>query len=158
LRPAPSAFPGGGPGVRSAAIDPPGHGGGAADVPSALRHWPIQLHLVNPRAPHFRDARLLVAADCVAFALGAFHDHLGGKSLVIGCPKLDSRVEVYAEKIEQMIDGANLRDITVMAMEVPCCGGLAQLVCAARSRARRYLPVELATVGLRGEILATREV
>ena len=98
-------------------------------VPSALRQWPIQLHLVNPLAPYFQGADLLVAADCVAFSVGDFHArHLAGKSLVIACPKLDSHMEVYVEKLRQMVETAQVKSITVMIMEVPCCGGLFQMV------------------------------
>jgi hypothetical protein len=121
-----------------------------------LGHWPIQLHLINPSAPYFQDAHLLVAADCVPFALASFHQHLQGKALVIGCPKLDSHMEVYVDKLQQMIDGSNLQAITVMIMEVPCCGGLLRLVREAQGRAKRYVPISVATVGIRGQLIDTR--
>jgi ferredoxin len=124
-------------------------------VPSALHQWPIQLHLVNPMAPYFRDADLLVAADCVAFAVGDFHSrHLRGKSLVIACPKLDSHQDVYAQKLGQMVEQA--KSITVMIMEVPCCGGLLQMVRQAASQSSRQIPVSVQVVGLQGEILRTQ--
>jgi NAD-dependent dihydropyrimidine dehydrogenase PreA subunit len=126
---------------------------------SALRQWPIQLHLVNPAAPYFQHADLLVAADCVAFAVGDFHArHLAGKSLVIACPKLDSHMEIYVEKIRQMVDSAGVKSITVMVMEVPCCGGLLQMVRQAVGQAVRPVPVTLTVVGLQGEILSTETV
>jgi hypothetical protein len=126
-------------------------------IPSALRQWPIQLHLVNPLAPYFRGVDLLVAADCVAFAVGDFHArHLAGKSLVIACPKLDSHQEVYVEKLRQMVEVAGVKSITVMIMEVPCCGGLLQMVRQAIAQATRSLPVTLSVVGLQGEILQTQ--
>ncbi len=155
MRPRPVAHGGGGcPGSRSVTLAAPG---AAADetrtMPSALGHWPIQLHLINPTAPYFQDAHLLVAADCVPFALANFHQHLRGKALVIGCPKLDSHMEVYVDKLQQMIDGSNLQAITVMVMEVPCCTGLLRLVREAQGRAKRHVPVGLATVGIRGEII-----
>jgi NAD-dependent dihydropyrimidine dehydrogenase PreA subunit len=126
---------------------------------SALRQWPIQLHLVNPLARYFQGADLLVAADCVAFAVGDFHArHLAGKSLVIACPKLDSHMEIYVDKIRQMVDTAGVKSITVMVMEVPCCGGLFQMVRQAVAQAARPLPVTLTVVGLQGEILSAETV
>jgi len=134
----------------------PSDGSAAA---SALRQWPIQLHLVNPAAPYFQHADLLVAADCVAFAMGDFHArHLAGKSLVIACPKLDAHMEIYVEKLRRMVDSAGVKSITVMVMEVPCCGGLLQMVRQARSLAARPVPVTLTVVGLQGEILSTETV
>jgi NAD-dependent dihydropyrimidine dehydrogenase PreA subunit len=147
---------GGCPGSRTISFDKPvaqpSDGPAAA---SALRQWPIQLHLVNPLAPYFQHAHLLVAADCVAFAVGDFHArHLAGKSLVIACPKLDSHMEIYVEKIRQMVDSAGVTSITVMVMEVPCCGGLFQMVRQAVGQAARPVPVTLTVVGLQGEILS----
>lgn len=160
LRPRPAPHLGGGcPGSRSVTLNAPGTATNEpAAQPSALGHWPIQLHLINPAAPYFQGAHLLVAADCVPFALAGFHQHLRGKALVIGCPKLDSRMEVYVDKLQQMIDGSNLQAITVMIMEVPCCGGLVRLVHEAQGRAKRYVPVTLTTVGIRGEIINTQPV
>lgn len=121
---------------------------------SQLTHWPIQLHLINPLAPHYRDSGLLLAADCVAYALGGFHeDYLRGKSLAIACPKLDDGQEVYIEKLQAMIDRAQIRSITVMMMQVPCCGGLLRLAGRAAALASRKVPVKYSIVGVRGEIL-----
>jgi NAD-dependent dihydropyrimidine dehydrogenase PreA subunit len=126
-------------------------------VPSQLRQWPIQLHLVNPNAPHFRQAHLLVAADCVAFALGDFHQrHLAGRALVIACPKLDSNMDVYVDKIRRLADEAKVSHITVMIMEVPCCGGLVAVVRQALDKAETKVPVTVATVGIEGNILHER--
>ncbi len=122
--------------------------------PSELRHWPVQMHLVNPEAPFFRNSDVLIAADCTAFATGRFHSHfLRGKSLAIACPKLDSDTEIYVEKIRRMIDEAQVNTITVMIMQVPCCMGLLQMVKAAASHARRKVPVKLVVVSIEGEIL-----
>jgi len=129
--------------------------GAAADQQSQLAHWPIQLHLVPPTAPFFHHAEVLLAADCVAFAVGGFHSrHLAGKSLAIACPKLDSNQEVYVEKLATMIDVAEISSLTVMVMEVPCCSGLVHLVRAALERANRRPPVEIKVVGVRGTIVA----
>ncbi len=120
--------------------------------PSALTHWPIQLHLVNPRAPQYASAELLVAADCTAFALGSFHAKLlAGKSLVIACPKLDQGREIYIEKLAALLDSA--RSVTVAVMEVPCCSGLVKLVLEARERTRSKLTIETLVVGIEGGVV-----
>ncbi|MEI8224310.1 MAG: 4Fe-4S binding protein [Bacteroidota bacterium] len=125
-----------------------------ADQPSELRQWPVQMHLVNPNAPYFRGADLLLAADCVAFSMGGFHsNHLKGKSLAIACPKLDQGVDIYVEKLTSMIDIAKVNTITVMMMEVPCCGGLLQIVRTAMAKASRKVPVKKMIVGINGEVL-----
>jgi NAD-dependent dihydropyrimidine dehydrogenase PreA subunit len=126
----------------------------AADQPSELRQWPVQMHLVNPNAPYFRSADLLLAADCVAFSMGSFHgNHLKGKSLAIACPKLDQGTDSYIEKLTDMIDIAKVNTITVMMMEVPCCGGLLQMVRTAQGNASRKVPVRKMIVGITGEVL-----
>lgn len=122
--------------------------------PSALGHWPVQMHLINPSASCYRGADVLVAADCTAFSLGNFHrDFLKGKSLAIACPKLDSNLEVYVEKIRQMADQAQVNTFTVMIMQVPCCRGLLQIVQGALSRANRKVPVKAVVVSVEGDIL-----
>jgi NAD-dependent dihydropyrimidine dehydrogenase PreA subunit len=131
--------------------------GDGPSVPSALRQWPIQLHLVNPMAPYYQGSDLLVAADCVAFSVGDFHSrHLSGKSLAIACPKLDTRLETYVDKFRQLIEQAQVKSITVMIMEVPCCGGLLQMVRQAADQANRPVPITLQIVSLQGEILRTQ--
>jgi ferredoxin len=127
--------------------------------PSHLTHWPIQLHLINPLAAHYRGSEVLLAADCVAYALGGFHDdYLRGKSLAIACPKLDDGQEVYLEKLQAMIDEAQILSITVMMMQVPCCGGLLNLARQAVALASRKVPIRYAIVGVRGEILQQGEM
>ena len=126
----------------------------ATEPPSALRQWPIQMHLINPAASSFQGTDLLLAADCVAFSLGNFHSkHLAGKSLVIACPKLDQGKEIYIEKIRRLIDEARVNTITVMMMEVPCCGGLSQLIQMAATQASRKVPVKEIIVSIKGETL-----
>ncbi len=123
---------------------------------SALAHWPIQMKLVNPRAPQYAGARLLVAADCTAFALGAFHSELlAGRSLVIACPKLDDRVG-YVEKLSALVAAAE--SVEVAIMEVPCCGGLVKLVTEAREAAGKPAPIQVAVVGVEGGIISRRTV
>lgn len=124
------------------------------DQPSELRQWPVQMHLVSPNAPYFQGKDLLIAADCVAFSMGNFHkDYLKGRSLAIACPKLDQEQEIYQEKIKALIDEAKVNTITVMMMQVPCCGGLLGLTKAAAAEAKRKVPVKAVIVGLKGEIL-----
>lgn len=126
-----------------------------APVKSELRQWPVQMHLVNPMAPYFREADIVFAADCVAFSIGDFHQkHLKGKSLAIACPKLDSDMEIYVEKLVSMIDDAKINTLTVMIMEVPCCGGLLQMAKMALSKSIRKIPMKSIKVGLRGDILS----
>ena len=148
---------GGCPGSKSMVIEKPGDNGDssvAGHQPSELRQWPVQMHLVNPNAPYFRGSDLLLAADCVAFSMGGFHStHLKGKSLAIACPKLDHGMETYVEKLTAMIDIAAINTITVMMMEVPCCGGLLQMVHAALAKASRKVPVKKIIVGINGEVI-----
>ncbi|MFH1347089.1 MAG: 4Fe-4S binding protein [Candidatus Margulisiibacteriota bacterium] len=121
---------------------------------SQLRQWPIQLHLVPPNAPYFQGKDVVLAADCVAYALGDFHkDYLKGKSLAIACPKLDEGQEIYLEKLVAMIDQAKINTLTVMTMEVPCCSGLLSLAKQAAAQAKRKIPVKSIVVGLQGDII-----
>ncbi len=121
---------------------------------SELRQWPVQLHLVNPQAQSFRNTDLLIAADCTAFAMGSFHQHyLKGKSLAIACPKFDSNLDVYLNKITAMIDHGGVNTITVMMMTVPCCGGLLRIVNQAVSLARRKVPVKVIVVSAEGNVV-----
>jgi hypothetical protein len=122
--------------------------------PSELTHWPIQLHLIAPNAPHFQGADVLLAADCVAYSLGDFHkDYLKGKKLIIACPKLDQSQEIYIQKLATLIDEAKINTLTVMIMQVPCCRGLLQLARQALAQAKRKIPIKLIVVGIQGQIL-----
>lgn len=121
---------------------------------SELRQWPVQMHLINPAASYFKDSDLLLAADCIAFSMGSFHNnYLKGRTLAIACPKLDHGSEVYIEKLIGLIDSAKVNTITVMIMEVPCCGGLLQLVKAAQLKATRKVPVKKIIVGINGDVM-----
>ena len=123
-------------------------------IPSELRQWPVQLHLINPAASYFIGADLLVAADCSAFSLGDFHQNwLKGKSLVIACPKLDQGKEIYLQKLVTLIESSKVNTITVLIMEVPCCGGLLSIVEMAVQKAGRKVPVKAVTIGIKGEVL-----
>lgn len=120
---------------------------------SALTHWPVQLHLINPEAGHYKKTDLLLAADCTAFAMGNFHQSaLKGKTLIIACPKLDSGKDIYVSKIRALVDKGMINTLTVMIMEVPCCGGLLALAKEALAGATRKVPVKLVRVNVEGDI------
>ena len=117
---------------------------------SELRQWPVQLHLVPPDAPYFKDAELLVCADCVAFAMGSMHTELlKGKALAIACPKLDDTTN-YVDKLAQIFQMNETPLVTVAIMEVPCCSGLRMMVAEAISKSGRNIPLEIVVVGIDG--------
>jgi len=150
---------GGCPGSRMQEFAASGPVADGAPRPSALRHWPVQLHLISPAAPAYRGADVLLAADCVAYAAGDFHrDFLAGRALAIACPKLDSQQETYVAKLAALIDGAGIRSLTVAVMEVPCCGGLVRLAQAAAAQARRSVPLRVVVVGVQGQVLVEQEL
>ncbi|MDR1831843.1 MAG: 4Fe-4S binding protein [Fusobacteriaceae bacterium] len=125
--------------------------GAEADIPSELRQWPVQIRLVPAKAPYFEHADLLVAADCTAFAFGNFHrEFLRGRRLVIGCPKLDP-VD-YAEKLTEIFKANEIRSVTVLRMEVPCCRGIEAAVREAIQRSGKILPAAVGVVSIEGEI------
>jgi len=156
-KPAPAPFaPAGCPGAQVVHIESGKRidGDVSATRASMLTHWPIQLHLISPMAPHFQGSNLLFAADCVAFTIGDFHkDHLRDKTLAIGCPKLDNNQDTYLAKLTALIDDARVSSLTVMIMQVPCCTGLLRLAMKAVDQATRKLPIQYRVVGLKGEIL-----
>ncbi len=126
-----------------------------AGIPSALTQWPVQMHLINPAASYFHGADLLMAADCAGFAYGNFHnDFIKGKKLVIACPKLDHGKDIYIQKLTQLIDNACVNTITTVIMEVPCCGGLSQMVQMAVQSASRKVPVKEVIISIQGEKLS----
>lgn len=123
-----------------------------AHIESELRQWPVQIKLVPPAAPYLNDADLLIAADCVPFAYADFHqDLLKGKILLVGCPKLDD-AEFYKEKITEILKQNNIRSITCVHMEVPCCFGLVSIVKEALELSGKKIPVKTMTIGIQGEV------
>lgn len=123
-----------------------------ASTESALMNWPVQLMLIPPKAAYLKDADLLLAADCVAFADGGFHRRMmSGKPVAIACPKLDDP-EPRIAKLAEMITTANLKSITVARMEVPCCGGLTAIAKEAIRRSGRDIPLRTAILGVDGAI------
>jgi NAD-dependent dihydropyrimidine dehydrogenase PreA subunit len=124
------------------------------ELKSELRQWPVQMHLINPMAPYFQDAEVVLAADCVAFSVGNFHQkYLKGRSLAIACPKLDQGKEVYVEKLKAMIDDARIKELHVLVMEVPCCSGLVHIANLAREAAGRNVPIKKTVIGIKGDVL-----
>jgi ferredoxin len=125
-------------------------GGGVSE----LTHWPVQLHLISPSASAYKGADVVLAADCAAYAAGDFHrKFLKGRALAIACPKLDDGQEVYSQKLTALIDVAKINTLTVVIMEVPCCGGLLRLARQAAAAASRKIPVKSVVLGRNGEVL-----
>ena len=132
------------------------HAAAVAALPSELRQWPVQLHLVSPNAPYFKHANLVICADCVPFAYANFHqDFLKGEenAIAVGCPKLDD-TQAYLEKLTQMFASAQPKSMTIVNMEVPCCFGLVRLVQQAMEASGQSVPVKTVTIGIRGEKLS----
>jgi len=125
----------------------------SGEVKSELTQWPVQLHLINPMAPYFRGAELLIAADCVPFALAGFHERfLQGKKLIIFCPKLDQGIDTYIEKLSTLFREQEIRSITLLHMEVPCCFGVGRIVEEALGKAGASIAVNDVTVSIGGDI------
>ena len=126
-----------------------------ATVKSQLRQWPVQLHLVNPAAPYFLGKDVVLSADCVAYSFGDFHNRfLHGKTLAIACPKLDDGQDGYVDKLTSMIDHSKINSLTVITMEVPCCGGLLRIAKDASDNASRKVPIKHILIGLKGDVLS----
>ena len=123
-----------------------------AETLSRLSHWPVQLRLVSPNAPHFAQADLLLVADCVPFAMGDFHSRiLKGRSIAVGCPKLDD-TEFHIEKLSTILKASKLSSLTVVHMEVPCCFGLTRIAREAIASSGVNIYFDDVTVDLRGNI------
>ncbi len=147
------------PGTRARAIErrpvspsPSTHKDNYGSHESQLRQWPCQIRLVSPQAPYFEDAHLLVAADCTAFAYANIHEEfMRNKITIIGCPKLDD--EDYSEKLAAILSYNDVRSLTVLRMEVPCCGGLAQAAKNALIKSGKMIPWNIVTITTDGQIL-----
>lgn len=130
----------------------PGPAAAGTAAESRLGHWPVQLHLVPVNAPYFRGADLLVAADCVPFAYPRFHeDFLAGRAVVVGCPKLDD-LQAYVEKLGRIFAANEIRSVTVVRMEVPCCGGLATAARRSLAGAGKDVPLRDLVIGVDGAV------
>ena len=124
----------------------------AAVVQSRLSQWPVQIKLVPVNAPYFDGAKRLIAADCTAYAYAAFHERfIRGHITLVGCPKLDS-VD-YSEKLTEIIRNNDIRSVTVVRMEVPCCGGLEYAAKKALQKSGKFIPWQVVTISTDGRIL-----
>ena len=118
----------------------------------SLQQWPVQIKLVPTSAPYFDGAKLLIAADCTAYAYASFHEDFKNEKIVlVGCPKLDS-VD-YSEKLEEIIRSNNITEVTIVRMEVPCCGGLEMAAKRALQNSGKFIPWQVATISVDGKIL-----
>lgn len=123
-----------------------------APLTSQLGQWPCQIKLVSTHAPYFNGAKLLIAADCTAYAYANVHqEFMKGKITIIGCPKLDA-VD-YSEKLTEIIAGNDIKSVTVLRMEVPCCGGLEQAAITALKNSGKFIPWQVVTFSIDGKIL-----
>lgn len=121
---------------------------------SALRQWPIQLHLISPAAPYLENADLLIAADCVPFAYANFHERfLKNKILIMFCPKLDTGQEEYIEKLSEIFAHQNIKSITLIHMEVPCCSGVEHIIRASLTKSKLNIIIKDYTISIQGEII-----
>jgi len=121
-------------------------------VQSQLQQWPCQIKLAPVNAPYFEDVKLLIAADCTAYAYANVHEEfMKGKITLIGCPKLD-QID-YSEKLTQIIAENNIKSVTVLRMEVPCCGGLENAAVKALKNSGKFLPWQVVTISIDGRIL-----
>ena len=118
----------------------------------SLQQWPVQIKLVPTSAPYFDGAKLLIAADCTAYAYASFHEDFKNEKIVlVGCPKLDS-VD-YSEKLEEIIRSNNITEVTIVRMEVPCCCGLEMAAKRALQNSGKFIPWQVATISVDGKIL-----
>ena len=119
---------------------------------SNLQNWPVQIKLAPIHAPYFNDAKLLIAADCTAYAYASFHqDFIRNKVTLIGCPKLD-QVD-YSDKLTEIIQNNNIQSVTIVRMEVPCCGGLEMAAKKALQNSGKFLPWQVITISIDGNIM-----
>lgn len=121
-------------------------------IQSRLENWPVQIKLAPVNAPYFKNAKLLIAADCAAYAYAGFHDKfIKDKITLIGCPKLDSAD--YSDKLSEILRYNDIKSITVVRMEVPCCGGLAHAAMEALRKSEKMIPWNVVTISLDGRII-----
>lgn len=145
------------PGAKSMQIQRPAEPGAGTPAPnpgqmSALRNWPVQIKLAPVSAPYFNGAKLLIAADCTAYAYASFHqDFIRNKLTLIGCPKLD-QVD-YSEKLTAIIQGNDIQSVTIVRMEVPCCGGLEMAAKKALQNSGKFIPWQVVTISIDGKMI-----
>ena len=121
---------------------------------SRLANWPVQLKLLNPDAPYLKGAELLISADCAPFAFANFHERfLKGKVLIMFCPKLDEDLDGYVEKLAHIFSTQDIKSVSIVRMEVPCCGGVERLVTSALNKSGRHILMKEYTISIGGEIV-----
>lgn len=121
---------------------------------SELQNWPVQLQLINPQAPYFEDAHLLISADCVPFSYPDFHrQFIKDKVLIIFCPKLDRTIDGYIEKLSEIFKTHDIKSISTVHMEVPCCSGVEKVVEMALQKAGKDIPVTDTTISIKGDVI-----
>ena len=146
------SLPCGCPGTESRKLDSSRPLPTASAVESQLSQWPVQIKLVPVNAPYFDGANLLIAADCTAYAYGNFHNEfIRNRITLIGCPKLDSCD--YTEKLIEIISNNNIKSVTVVRMEVPCCGGIENAAKTAIQASGKFIPWRVVTISIQGTII-----
>lgn len=141
------------PGLMAKKLAPKKSGEKMVDGASQLQQWPVQLKLVPVNAPYFKNADLMLVADCVAFAMGDFHDKLlKDKAIAVACPKLDD-TSPYIDKMAEIIASNDLKSLTVARMEVPCCTGLVRIAQAAVEKSGQNIELNEVTISLGGDII-----
>ena len=144
------------PGSRMRMLEQPGEAGSNIAEPMRqapqLRNWPVQIKLAPINAPYFNKAKLLITADCTAYAYANFHqEFMRGKVTLVGCPKLDA-VD-YSEKLTEIIRSNEIQEVTIVRMEVPCCGGLEMAAKKALQASGKFIPWQVVTISIDGKIL-----
>ena len=138
--------------IRRTETPEPAKASSTAASESQLQNWPVQIKLAPVNAPYFNDSKLLIAADCTAYAYASFHqDFIRNKVTLIGCPKLD-QVD-YSEKLTAIIQNNNIQSVTIVRMEVPCCGGLEMAAKKALQNSGKFIPWQVVTISIDGKIM-----
>lgn len=141
-------------GTHARKLEPAAEKKSAGDASSKLRQWPVQLQLLNPAAEYFENADLLISADCVPYAFGDFHNRfLAGKIVITFCPKLDQQTERYIDKLAQIFTLHKIKSVTVVRMEVPCCGGTELILQKALEKAGKLHFVKVSVISVEGKII-----
>lgn len=124
------------------------------EIKSELSQWPVQFHLINPSASYFKNADIIIAADCTAFSYGDFHrDFIKGKKIIIACPKLDSDLDIYEDKIKILLEESKIKSLEIVTMEVPCCFGLIEIAKKALLKSKRKIDFKHTIITIEGNIV-----
>lgn len=141
-------------GTHDQKLEPKSSAAVCGDLSSKLRQWPVQLHLLNPAAQYFENSDLLISADCVPYAFGDFHNRfLDGKIVITFCPKLDKDIDRYIDKLAQIFTLHQIKSVTIVRMEVPCCGGTEIIVKRALEQANKMHFVKVNIISVDGNII-----